>query len=198
MPDISVVLGLGNPGGKYAGTRHNLGFDTLDIISTRHNLRWKISDGVSASARWPIAGRHVILLKPLTFMNLSGEALNPSKVSPDSLLVVCDDIHLPLGILRIRTGGGSGGHRGLESVARILGSENFGRLRIGVGPPPPGEQWSDYVLERLGPQESASAEQMTQLAADAVEDILLQGMRAAQNRYNRKAGRDEGSGASTA
>ena len=146
MPEITLVLGLGNPGQEYAGTRHNLGYNTLDTLAERHRLSWTDRKGLALESRWRFAGRHITVLKPLTFMNLSGDALRVAGASPDSVLVVCDDIHLPVGLVRIRAGGGSGGHRGLESITEVLGTPGFARLRLGAGPAPPGALWSEFVL----------------------------------------------------
>jgi len=193
MPEITLVLGLGNPGQEYAGTRHNLGYDALDALAERHRLGWKDRKGLVMESRWRFAGRHVTLLKPLTFMNLSGDALKIIGASPDSVLVVCDDIHLPVGLMRTRAGGGSGGHRGLESITAVLGTPDFARLRLGAGPAPPGALWSDFVLGGFTDDEAGPVRGMVTAAADAVELILIQGLAAAQRRYNRKAPR-EGTG----
>ncbi len=190
MPEITFVLGLGNPGQEYAGTRHNLGYDTLDALAGRHRLGWKDRRGMALETRWRFAGRHITLLKPLTFMNLSGDALKITGASPDSVLVVCDDIHLPVGLIRIRAGGGSGGHRGLESVTGTLGTPGFARLRLGAGPAPPGALWSDFVLGGFDEGEAEVVSGMVSDAADAVELMLIRGLTAAQGRYNRKAPRD--------
>jgi PTH1 family peptidyl-tRNA hydrolase len=187
MPEVTLVLGLGNPGRQYAGTRHNLGYDTLDLLAGRHRLSWKDREGLALETRWRFAGGHVTLLKPLTFMNLSGEALRLTGASPDSVLVVCDDIHLPVGIIRIRAGGGNGGHRGLESVAEAMGTQGFARLRLGAGPAPQGALWSDFVLGPFTDEEKEPVREMVSEAADAVEMLLIRGITAAQSRYNRKA-----------
>ncbi len=195
MPEIILVLGLGNPGQEYAGTRHNLGYDTLDTLAGRHRLGWKDRGGFALGTRWRFAGRHITLLKPLTFMNLSGDALKITGASPDSVLVVCDDIHLPVGLIRIRAGGGSGGHRGLESVTGAFGTPDFSRVRLGAGPAPTGALWSDFVLEEFGGDEAGPVREMVDDAADAVELILIRGLDAAQRRYNRKASRGDAGGA---
>jgi len=187
MPDITLVLGLGNPGQKYAGTRHNLGYETLDELARRHRLGWNDREGLALETAWRFAGGKIRLLKPLTFMNLSGDALRMTGASPDSVLVVCDDIHLPVGLIRIRAGGGSGGHRGLESVTEALGTREFARLRMGAGPAPPGALWSDHVLEAFREEEAEKVSGMVSEAADAVELILSRGLTAAQSRYNRRA-----------
>ncbi len=198
MPEITLVIGLGNPGEEYAGTRHNLGYETLDLLARRHRLGWRRAKGPSLEAKWRFAGGHVTLLKPLTFMNLSGSALSGGGISPGSVLVVCDDIQLPVGLLRIRAGGGSGGHRGLESITEALGTADFARLRLGAGPAPPGALWSDFVLGPFDEEEAAVVSGMIEDAADAVELLLVRGLAAAQNRYNRRAspraGRPDGDG----
>jgi PTH1 family peptidyl-tRNA hydrolase len=190
MPEITFVLGLGNPGQEYAGTRHNLGYDTLDELARRHRLGWKERGILALETRWRFAGRHVTLLKPLTFMNLSGDALKITGASPDSVLVVCDDIHLPVGLIRIRADGGSGGHRGLESITGTLGTTGFARLRLGAGPAPPGALWSDFVLGSFKEGEAETVSKMVSDAADAVELMLIRGLAVSQGRYNRKAPRD--------
>ena len=191
MPEITLVLGLGNPGQEYDGTRHNLGYDTLDELARRHRLGWKDREGLALETKWRFAGRHITLVKPLTFMNLSGDALRITGASPDSVLAVCDDIHLPVGIVRVRAGGGSGGHRGLESITEALGTADFARLRLGAGPAPQGALWSDFVLERFDDEEAGPVSQMVSDAADALEMLLIQGLSAAQRRYNRKAPRKD-------
>jgi PTH1 family peptidyl-tRNA hydrolase len=187
MPDINLVLGLGNPGQEYAGTRHNLGYETLDELARRHKLGWKDRGGLALETSWRFAGVKVRLLKPLTYMNLSGDALSMTGASPDSVLVVCDDIHLPVGLIRIRAAGGSGGHRGLESVTQALGTSEFARLRLGAGPAPPGALWRDHVLEGFGEGEAETVSRMVSDAADSVELILSRGIAHAQRRYNRRA-----------
>ncbi len=194
MPEITLVLGLGNPGQEYAGTRHNLGYDTLDELARRHRLGWKEHGNLALETRWRFAGRHITLIKPITFMNLSGDALKITGASPDSVLAVCDDIHLPVGIVRIRSGGGSGGHRGLESITGTLGTEGFARLRLGAGPAPPGALWSDFVLGTFSDEEAKPVRSMVAEAVDAVEMLLIRGLGAAQGRYNRKAPRDDDNG----
>jgi PTH1 family peptidyl-tRNA hydrolase len=190
MPEITLVLGLGNPGQEYARTRHNLGYDALDELARRHRLGWKKRGTLALETRWRFAGRHVTLLKPLTFMNLSGDALKITGASPDSVLVVCDDIHLPVGLIRIRADGGSGGHRGLESITGTLGTPGFARLRLGAGPAPPGALWSDFVLGSFEKGEAEAVRAMVSDAADAVELMLIRGLAVSQGCYNRKAPRD--------
>lgn len=185
MGAISLVLGLGNPGPEYEGTRHNLGFLTLDRIAARHRLGWRRRGDAALTADWRSPGGPVTLVKPTTYMNRSGEALGLFKgVSAAEVLVVCDDMALPLGLLRIREQGGAGGHRGLESMIERLGSDRFPRVRLGIGPAPGTSEWSDFVLEPFDPGERAVAESMVERAAEAVEVVLRQGLDEAQRRFN--------------
>ncbi|MBN2072027.1 MAG: aminoacyl-tRNA hydrolase [Candidatus Krumholzibacteriota bacterium] len=189
MSDISFLCGLGNPGGKYRSTRHNLGFDTLDLLARRRKLEWKNRRDTALVSRWSVAGRDIVLIKPLTYMNLSAQALElfPS-ISGESLLVICDDINLPLGRLRIREGGGSGGHRGLESISGYLATDRYPRLRMGAGPSPDGEEWSDFVLSPFTAIEKPLAEKMVEEGVDAIEFVVREGIEAAQREFNRRMG----------
>ncbi|MCK4538040.1 MAG: aminoacyl-tRNA hydrolase [Candidatus Krumholzibacteria bacterium] len=186
MSEISFLCGLGNPGARYENTRHNLGFDVVDLIASRSGLKWKRCGENSLRASWKSSGRTVILIKPQTYMNCSGDALSDIKgLSPSSLLVICDDISLPLGRLRIRAAGGSGGHNGLLSITQYLGTSEFARLRMGCGPTPEGDEWSDYVLSPFSPDDRPSADAMTRAAIKAVEMILSRGIAATQMEFNR-------------
>lgn len=187
MSEVLFICGLGNPGEEYASTRHNLGFDALDLLARRKKLGWKENSAVSLVSNWKIGSREVVLIKPMTYMNLSARALRffPD-LSVDSLLVVCDDINLPLGSLRIRNSGGSGGHRGLESISGYFASERYSRLRIGVGPSPPGEEWSEFVLAPFVDEEKKLAVKMLETASDAVEMIVRDGVETAQREFNKR------------
>jgi len=187
MPAVSHVLGLGNPGREYQGTRHNLGFAVVEEVASRRKLRWRGDGKKAESTLLHLRGRQVKLVKPLTFMNRSGEALEVCRgAEPASILVVCDDIHLPLGTIRIRAGGGGGGHRGLESIERELGTGAYPRLRLGVGPAPDGSDWSDFVLGRFTGEEIEAAGRVVEEGADAVETALARSIDAAQQAYNGK------------
>jgi peptidyl-tRNA hydrolase, PTH1 family len=186
------VLGLGNPGERYARTRHNAGWRVLDELLRR----WPARDGGRAPEyrAWTVAirDREAVLLAPLTYMNLSGEALaawSARHTPPARLLVLADDVYLPVGALRLRTGGSSGGHRGLESVERTLGTRDYDRLRIGVGAAS-GAELRAHVLETFADDEAAAFEDMVPIAADAVECWLVDGPLAAMNRFNRKVGKE--------
>jgi PTH1 family peptidyl-tRNA hydrolase len=186
---VAVVVGLGNPGPAYARTRHNVGWWVLDLLA----VRWAAAESertrayrARAATR---AGRTVILLQPLTFMNLSGEAVAEWRgrhgTGLDELLVVGDDVYLPVGHLRLRPEGSSGGHRGLESVERVLGTSGYARLRIGVGAAA-AEELKEHVLDEPAGSELEELQAAAERAADAVECWLEEGVLAAMNRFNRR------------
>ena len=186
---MRLLVGLGNPGRKYEDTPHNLGFDVLDLLAQRAGSRFRASRrfvGVLADAR--LAGVDVILLKPATFMNLSGESvsrfLRYHPIDLTRLLVITDDINLPLGRFRFRKGGSHGGHKGLLSLIVQLGSEEFPRLRIGIQPPYPVEDYVSYVLSRFRREQQEMVDRMREMAADAVVYCLSHGMDKAANQYN--------------
>jgi PTH1 family peptidyl-tRNA hydrolase len=185
---MKLIVGLGNPGGKYEDTRHNVGFRTLDELSRR----WRIEltrrrfSGLSGSGT--IRDQKVLLLKPMTYMNLSGrsvrEAMTFHKLAPADLLVVLDDMALPLGRLRLRPAGSAGGHNGLTSVIAETGGEAFARLRIGIESVE-GSRMVDHVLGSFTAEERPQVDQAIVRAADAVECWLSEGIDGAMNRYNR-------------
>ncbi len=183
-----LVFGLGNPGPEYAGTRHNVGFDVLDLLAARRRLRWE-PGGSALRAAWPES--RCLLVKPLTFMNRSGSALRQAwrDTSPDgpaSLFVVTDDFHLPLGGLRLRTAGSTGGHNGLASLEETLGSQDYPRLRVGVGDP--GADSVDFVLSTFSPAERRVIEESLTTASWCVEDwVLGASLDVLQTRYNRRS-----------
>jgi peptidyl-tRNA hydrolase, PTH1 family len=187
---ILLVVGLGNPGPAYDNTPHNIGFETLDCLAARQNLRFHRGFGLrSWVSTWHRDPSAVRLLKPRTFMNRSGEAVAKAvrrwKLSPENVLIVYDDLELPLGRLRLRTRGSAGGHNGVTSVIQCLGnSQEFPRLRIGVGPRPPGDELIQYVLS---PWSGSVTEQVTQVrnrAADAVTCVVQGDFTAAMNQFN--------------
>ena len=155
---MKLVAGLGNvPESRYGGTRHNVGFDVLDLLARQHELRFEPAPVRALQARWRRSDGPVWLLKPLTLMNVSGEAVGAAcryyKVDTADLLVVCDDVNLPLGRLRARAGGSEGGHNGLRSVAEHLGTVDYARLRVGVGRGDERRDLADHVLSRFAPDE---------------------------------------------
>jgi len=187
---MKLVVGLGNPGPKYEGTRHNVGFATVDLLATRHNLHWEAAPrGIEALvANWRSGG--AIMVKPLTFMNLSGPALvgllQFYKIELADLLVLVDEVQLELGRLRIRPEGSAGGHNGLKSPIASFGTHQFPRLRIGVGRGDGRRDLADHVLARFEPEERSVIEDAIERAAQAAELFIADGVSAAMNRFNRK------------
>lgn len=181
------MVGLGNPGRQYQGTRHNLGFMVVDALARAEGITWS-ARLLYQSAR--IVSPPLLLFKPSTFMNLSGRAVSRitryHNASSGRLLVVCDDIDLPFGRLRLRTRGSAGGHRGLESVIQSLGTEDFSRLRIGVGRPESSQDAPDFVLGRFTPAERAALPELIERAAAAVRLVAELGSERAMNEINRK------------
>jgi len=184
---VKVVVGLGNPGTKYAGTRHNVGFAVADYLAAAPDcgpFRSKFQAGI---AEWKVGGETVLVVKPETFMNLSGRAVRPLldfyKLTPADLLVVSDDFNLPLGKLRARAKGSHGGQNGLRNIQEQLGTDDYARLRVGVGQPGPGEA-VDFVLSKFKPGERAAVEDAVAKAADAVLVWLRDGIEACMNRAN--------------
>lgn len=197
-----IVCGLGNPGPKYSDTRHNLGFWTVGLLCERFGGRWRRPSDRYTTCRIEIAGNLVTLFQPLTYMNLSGDAVRlllggGEGFDPSGLLVVCDDTALPLGRLRVRKKGSDGGHNGLRSVIGALGSRDFPRLRLGVGPPPEGVDQADFVLAGFLQQEVETAREMVARAADCVEVWVLDGVDAAMNRFNAPGGEEASPGEET-
>jgi peptidyl-tRNA hydrolase, PTH1 family len=185
---MKLVVGLGNPGRRYSGTRHNVGFDVVDLLGERHRLEWESAPAEALQAKWRSAS--VIVAKPLTFMNLSGmaigELLRFYKIELPDLFVIVDDIHLELGRLRARPSGGAGGHNGLKSIISALGTEDFARLRIGVGREDGPGGFADHVLAKFDPEERAEIAEATLRAADAAELFVADGIVSVMNRFNRK------------
>lgn len=186
-----LIVGLGNPGRQYEATRHNMGFDTVDCLIEKHNVP---QGGVKFNAMYGkgiIGGDKAILMKPLSFMNLSGgpvrDMVNFFKIDPEKeLIVISDDIDLEPGQLRIRKQGSAGGHNGLKDIIQKLGTQNFIRIKIGVGAKPQGWDLADHVLSRFPDSERKLVDEAIREAADAVEKIIAQGPDAAMNEYNRK------------
>ena len=186
---VKLVAGLGNPGAAYRGTRHNVGFEVLDLLAARHGLTFGAARVEAVEARWRIDAEIVVLLKPLTFMNLSGEAVGGLsryyRVDLPDLLVVCDDVNLPLGRLRARPGGSDGGHNGLRSVAQALGTIEYPRLRLGVGRGDGRGDLAGHVLARFDAAERDEVTEMIARSADAVETWVRHGVEQTMNRFNR-------------
>ena len=188
-----MIAGLGNPGRKYAGTRHNVGFDVLDLIAERHRLAWESAPADALMAKWRAAG--ALLAKPLTFMNLSGHAvgelLRYFKIDLSDLLIVVDDVNLELGRLRTRRAGSAGGHNGLKSLIAQLGTEEFARVRVGVGRGDDRRDLADHVLATFDPEERTIVAETVSRTADAVELFVAEGIGLVMNRFNRKEEKEE-------
>ncbi|HEY4707625.1 MAG TPA: aminoacyl-tRNA hydrolase [Thermodesulfobacteriota bacterium] len=181
-----LIVGLGNPGGEYEKTRHNAGFMLIDRLCGEYSVKLrKGARGLWGFAR--IAGQEAMLLKPMTYMNLSGEALaevlREQPIPPASIIAAFDDCDLPLGKVRIRKGGGSGGHRGLASLIDTIGTKEFPRIRLGVGRPLEGDI-IDYVLSPFAPDEQPALEEMLGRAKEALESVITSGIEQAMNRFN--------------
>lgn len=186
--DISLVVGLGNPDAQYAGTRHNIGFMAVDELARRAGARFRKGKFHGEETTVHLDGRRVLLLKPLTYMNLSGDALSAAarfyKIPPSCILVIADDVALPLGKIRVRAKGGAGGHNGLTHIINRLGTDEFPRLRVGIGEPPPEMPMIDYVLSRFLGSEKPAIEDAVGRAASAVETWIRDGIEAAMNKWN--------------
>lgn len=210
---MKLIAGLGNPGKQYEQNRHNVGFQIVDLLAARHGLRFDAKQGkakvalgvisvqvgieqvpLSSEPAAPTAGRplfrpqRVALAKPQTFMNLVGPSvqalLNFYKIAPANLLVIYDDLDLPLGVLRLRASGGSGGHNGMKSLIGALGGGDFARLRVGIDRPPGRMDPADYVLQDFSAQQDEIMARTRDLAADACQHWLAHGITATMNAYN--------------
>jgi PTH1 family peptidyl-tRNA hydrolase len=191
MTDLMIITLLGNPGKRYETTRHNVGWWVGDLLAVRAGAAFQRGPEGYASAEVSLEGKPVLLVKPLTYMNNSGDAVAELRGRlefrpEEQLLVIADDIALPLGQLRVRSSGSSGGHNGLQSIIDAIGSQQFARVRCGVGPVPPGIDPAEFVLDPFPLSELPLAQEMAVRAADAVRTILREGITAAANTYNRK------------
>ncbi|MGE5443866.1 MAG: aminoacyl-tRNA hydrolase [Ignavibacteriales bacterium] len=185
-----LVAGLGNPGKEYSSSRHNVGFIVVDEIAKRLGISLKKKGFRSLFAEALLEEKKIILLKPQTYMNLSGDAVSDAveffKISLKDIIVVHDEIDLPLGSMKIKTGGGSAGHKGVRSIVNCLGDSGFVRVRVGVGKPLQKSEVIGHVLSGFGKEEKRIMEDMVVRAADAVLEIILRGLESAMNKFNRK------------
>lgn len=186
-----IIVGLGNPGRQYAHTRHNVGYDTIDVLAKKYHIDVESCRFQAVCGKGVIEGHRVILAKPVTFMNLSGqsvrELVNFYKIDEKAqLIVIYDDISLPPGQLRIREKGSAGGHNGIKNIIAHLGGQEFLRIKVGIGEKPPGYDLADYVLSHFAKDERRLLEDALERAADAAVKLMTDGTEAAMNEYNRK------------
>lgn len=190
-----LIVGLGNPGRKYRGNRHNLGFMTVDRLANRAGITSNKTQNKAIVGDARLVGQSVILAKPQTYMNSSGDAVGPLanyyKIPPERVLVVYDELDLPLGTLRLRSQGGAGGHGGMKSIIQHLGQE-FPRLRLGIGRPPGRMEPADFVLQDFRDHELPVVEAMLDEAVAAVETFLREGIDIAMTRHNQSVNADNG------
>jgi len=183
-----LVVGLGNPGEEYARTRHNVGAEVVELLARRHGGKLRKQKERSLTDEVNVGGKRMALAIPLTYMNLSGEAVAPLVrrygVEPGQLVVVQDEMDFELGRLQVKNGGGLAGHNGLKSIVAHLHTQDFVRVRIGIGKPPGSRQGADHVLRRFSKAERAEIDVVLEEAADAVELILAEGVEVAMNRVN--------------
>lgn len=188
MDNLFIIIGLGNPGRQYENTHHNVGFDTVDILSGKFGIKIAklkhkalIGDGL-------IQGKRVLLVKPQTYMNLSGESVREVvewyNIPLKNIIIIYDDVDLPLGRIRIRPKGSSGTHNGMKSIIYQLQSDEFPRIRIGIGKPPENWDMADYVLSRFDAEERKIIDQSISKAAEAAVEIINSGIEKAMNMYN--------------
>lgn len=183
----NLIVGLGNPGSEYAGTRHNVGFTVIDSLARRHSIPVTKRRFNAVYGEGEIAGKRVFLARPMTYMNLSGDAVAALaryyKFPPERITVILDDMNLPLGRLRLRMKGSAGGQNGLENILLRLGTDEVSRIRIGVGFAPRGDM-VQHVLSRFKPEELPVIETACNTAADALECVIKEGFEMAMNRFN--------------
>lgn len=186
---MKIVMGLGNPGRRYERTRHNLGFLVVDRIAKAEGIRVANEDCQSLTGKWHNQGETVLMAKPQTFMNNSGEAagclLRRFRLSSADLVVVYDDLDLPFGRLRIRQRGSAAGHRGLRSILQHVADDGMVRVRVGIGRPPPGVDPTDHVLKPFAPEELDELDGLVATACEAVRGILSKGPKWAMENFNR-------------
>ena len=188
-----MVVGLGNPGEEYEASRHNVGFQAMEVLADRCGATFGHRRYRSLFARAVRHGEDVLLVKPLTFMNDSGSAVSRWQqavgLKPNRIIVIHDDLDLPISQLRIKTRGGHGGHNGVRSIQEALGGGDFLRVKVGIGRPGPGRDPVEHVLGPFKKAEQGEVEKAVEQAADAVELLIREGVQAAMNRYNIRASR---------
>lgn len=185
-----IIIGLGNPTREYQATRHNIGFDVITRIADDYHIPLDIKKHKAICGKGMIEGEKVVLVQPQTYMNLSGESVRELvdfyKVTPQEIIVIYDDISLDVGQLRLRKQGSAGGHNGIKSIIAHLGTQEFPRVKVGVGDKPKGWDLADYVLSRFNDEEQPTIREAIKKSSEAVKSILVDGMDAAMNTYNKK------------
>jgi PTH1 family peptidyl-tRNA hydrolase len=188
VESLTLIVGLGNPGKEFSTHRHNVGFQVVDALARAHGLAFSRRKGLARVSEGQIEDRCVVLAKPQTFMNQSGRSVRRLsqvyKIPPERILVVYDDLDLPLGRLRMRSEGGSGGHRGMRSIIQSMGTQEFPRLRVGIDRPPGRMDPADYVLEPFGQAQQLCVIEVLPEAVRAIECWLAEGIVAAMDRFN--------------
>lgn len=188
--DMKLVVGLGNPTKQYDKTRHNVGFDVIDVLADKYNIAVDTIKHKGMYGKGRIEGQNVVLLKPMTYMNLSGESVvavaNYYKIAPEDIIVIYDDINLDVGRLRIREKGSAGGHNGIKNIIAQLGTDGFPRIRVGVGMKPSKMDLADYVLSHFTKEERIEMELGFDKACDALVYMLQDDIAKAMNDYNGK------------
>jgi peptidyl-tRNA hydrolase, PTH1 family len=188
MVDLFLIAGLGNPGSKYDKTRHNIGFQVVEALAQKHSLTFGKLEHKAMTASGTIANKRVLLAKPQTFMNVSGDSVVPLahfyKIPTERVLIVCDDLDIPLGTLRLRKAGSSGGQNGMKHILQRFGTQEINRVRVGIGRPPGRMNPADYVLLPFKGDEVITAIEVTDRAVKAIERWLVDGIEAAMNQYN--------------
>lgn len=186
---MRIIVGLGNPTLKYSKTRHNVGFETIDVLSKKHKIKVKKNQFKALIGEGFINDEKVILVKPMTYMNNSGEAVKEIvdyyKVNPnEDLVVISDDLNLDVGVLRLRSKGSAGGHNGLKSIIKCVGTESFDRVRIGVGKVPANRDVITHVLSRFGKDDRKIVKESFIVSAQAIECVITDGMEKAMSKFN--------------
>jgi PTH1 family peptidyl-tRNA hydrolase len=187
-----IIVGLGNPGSEYANTRHNVGFRCVNRIARDHDIRFSIKKRRAHTGVGEVEGQQVALVKPRTYMNNSGDGvrylLERFSADPSDLVVIYDDMDLPVGSVRIRAGGGAGGHKGIGSIIQATGTQGIARIRVGIGRPQPGMDSIEHVLTPFLPEEEVRINDAMTHVAEAVAFLMREGVEAAMGRFNNREG----------
>jgi len=185
-----IIAGLGNPGTRFDNTKHNVGFDVIDLLSGKFSIKVSKIKFKSVYGEGKIGGARVILAKPQTFMNLSGESISALKawykVPEERIIIVFDDIDIGIGELRVKRNGSAGSHNGMKSVIYQLGKDNFPRVKVGIGPKPEGWDLADYVLSKFTKEEQGKVNKSEEAAVLAIEEMISGDIDSAMNKYNKK------------